>query len=56
MFDYIESVYPKSITLKQEYYSYIKKHITRSDNAMPIVYNTIEKPSNASTNIIFEEG
>ena len=56
MFNYIESLYPKSIALKQEPYSYIKKHITRNDDITPIVYNTIEELSNASVNIIFEEG
>ena len=34
----------------------MKKHVTRYDNAMPIVYNTVEEPSNASVNIVFEEG
>ena len=56
MFDYIESLYPKSIALKQEPRSYVKKHITRSDDVTPIVYNTVEEPSNASANIIFKEG
>ena len=56
MFNYIESLYPKSIALKQEPYSYMKKYVTRSDNATPVVYNTIEEPNNASANIIFKEG
>ena len=56
MFNYIESSYPKSVVLKQEPRSYIKRHITRHDNAMPIVYNTIEEPNNASINIVFKEG
>ena len=42
--------------LKQEPYFYIKKYVTWSDDIIPIVYNTIEEPSNTSINIIFKEG
>ena len=56
MFDYIESLYSKSIALKQEPRFYVKKYITWSDDVTPIVYNTMEEPSNASVNIVFEEG
>ena len=56
MFDYVESSCPKSMVLKQEPRSYMKKHVTRRDNATPVVYNTMEEPSNASVNIVFEEG
>ena len=56
MFDYIESLYPKSIALKQEPYSYVKKYITWSNNIIPVVYNTVEELSNASVNIIFKKG
>ena len=56
MFNYIESSYPKSIALKQEPRSYVKRYVTWHDNAMYIVYNTTEEPSNTSANIVFEEG
>ena len=56
MFDYIESSCPKSIVLKQEPCSYVKKYVTWYDNATPVVYNTIEEPSNTNVNIVFEEG
>ena len=56
MFNYIESSYSKSIALKQEPCLYVKKYVTRSDDIIPIVYNTIEEPSNASINIVFKEG
>ena len=56
MFNHIESLYPKSIALKQEPHSYIKKHVTRSDDVTPVVYNTTEELSNTSANIIFKEG
>ena len=56
MFNYIESSYPKFVALKQEPRSYVKKHVTRHDNATPIVYNIVEEPSNASINIVFEKG
>ena len=56
MFDYVESSCPKSIALKQEPCFYMKKYVTRSDDATPVVYNTVEESSNASVNIVFEEG
>ena len=56
MFDYIKSSCSKSVVLKQEPRSYIKKHVTRYNNITLVVYNTIEEPSNASANIVFKEG
>ena len=34
----------------------MKRYVIQRDDAMPVVYNTVEEPSNASANIVFEEG